>query len=85
MLVRGIDRLYGGDWHMRLACNVLKAWQNLAHRYVARVLLPGVIRAPEKDREEVRSGNVLSEYAIDYRIALRIIEGSMDPRATVGS
>jgi len=86
MLAHGIERWQGSHWHSRLACDVLYVLQYLAHRDITWILFCRVIRASEKDREDIRSRNVLSEYAIEHRVALGlIIERRMDARTTVGS
>ena len=73
MLVLRVGLWINGNWIFWLGCDVLHPGDDLADGNVAGVLFRGIIRAPKEDRKNVRRGNILLEYAIDYRIALWLI------------
>jgi hypothetical protein len=79
MLVRRVDWWKDGNWNVWLIRDIFHPREDLADRDVARILFHGIVRAPKEDRKNVRSGNVLLEYAVEHRIALGLVfERSMD-------
>ena len=73
MLVLRVSLCINCDWNFWLRRDVFHLGDDLADGNVAGVLFRGIIRAPKEDRKNVRRGNILLEYAIDYRIALWLI------------
>ena len=73
MLALRVGLWINGNWDFWLRRNVFHPGDDLADGNVPGVHFRGIIRAPKEDRKNVRRGNVLLEYAIDYRIALCLI------------
>ena len=73
MLVRRVEWWKGRNWNMGFIRDIFKSREDLADSNVARVLFHGIVRAPKEDGKNVRSGNVLSKYAIEHRVTLWLI------------
>ena len=68
MLVPRVGRWIGSHWNMWFVRDIFHPRDDLADSDVARVQFGWIIRAPKEDGENVRSGDILSEYTIKHRI-----------------
>ena len=69
MLVPRVGRSIGSHWKMWFVRDTFHSREDLADGDVARVHFGWIVRAPKEDGENVRSGDILSEYAIKHRVA----------------
>ena len=73
MLVVREDLWINSNWDFWLSRDIFHPGDDLADGNVAGVPFHGIVRAPKEDGKNVRCGNVLLEYTIDYRVALWLI------------
>ena len=69
MLIGQVSRLEYRNRNLGLIRDALELGEYLADRQFTRVCLVGVIRPAEQDADEIWYGSVLSEDAIDGRVA----------------
>ena len=69
MLIGQVSRLEYRNRNLGLIRDALELGEYLADRQFTRVRLVGVIRSAEQDADEIWYGSVLSEDAIDGRVA----------------